>query len=114
MNTTTEPTKASPIGKLAMGVCLSGTLLAIAIGLAARLIGEHAPYWACLLFVAFEVTALVLGIIGRKEPLGRASAIASGALLLLALLLFALFAPSVRSDGAPPSGTIETAQPKGN
>lgn len=76
--------------------------------------GEHASYWACLLFVAFQVTALVLGIIGRKEPLGRASAIASSALLLLALLLFALFTPFARSDGTAPSGAIETAQPKGN
>ena len=93
---------------------MRGTLLAIAIGLAAPLIGEHAPYWACLLFVAFQVTALVLGIIARREPLGRASAIASSLLLLLVLLLFALFTPFSRSGGPSPGGAIETAKPTGN
>ena len=109
MNTTTmttpEPAKASLLGKLAIGVCLFGTLLPIAIGLSTRFIGEQAVEWAFFLFLAFQVIALVLGIFSWRTPSGRASAIASGTLLLLGLLFILMSARSIPSQ----SKTIDRA-----
>lgn len=98
MNTTTEPAKASLLGNLAIAIVLAGTLLPIAIGISSPLIGEQADQWAFLLFIAFQVIALVLGILSWRTPLGRASAIASGTLLLLGLLFILMSARSIPSQ----------------
>jgi len=118
MNITSEHPKEHNLGKLALAVCLGGTLLAVAIGLAEPLIGKDAPIWAFLLFVAFQVAALVLGIITRAQPLGRASAIVSAIFLLIALAIVAMWPVmrTGRSSGAPepPTDTVprETEAPK--
>ncbi|MSU85706.1 MAG: hypothetical protein EXS21_11450 [Pedosphaera sp.] len=107
MNITTEPTKASPIGKLALAICLCGTVLAVGIALSKRFLGGDALTGAFILFVVFQVTALILGIIARREPLGRASAIAAGILLIAV----ALVVPTTRGPSrgsAPPSESVAT------
>ena len=116
MNTTTEPAKASHLGKLAIAIVLAGTLLPIAIGLSTRLIGEQAAEWAFLLFIAFQVIALVLGILSWRQPLGRASAIASGTLLLLGLLFILTSARSIPSQSKAIDPVTETpaAKPEAN
>ena len=102
METTIEQSKRPGLGKLALAICLGGTVLTVAIALAKRFLGDDALTWAGVLFVAFQLAALVLGIVARREPLGRASAITAG-ILLLAFLLLVPNRSSHSQVGAPPS-----------
>lgn len=104
MNTMIKTTKSLPLGKLALGICLIGVLLPVVISLFTWVIGEQAPALACFLFVAFQVIALVLGFISRSEPMGRTSAIASGILLLLAVLSM----PFLSLGGTSPQPSLTT------
>ncbi len=83
MNTPIQDTNNSNYGKLALALCLGGTVLAVLIGLAARLLGYDARMWAYLLFASFQVAAIVIGWRFRWEYLGRASAITASILLVL-------------------------------
>jgi hypothetical protein len=87
MNTPIQNTEESNCGKLALTLCLGGTVLAILIGLTARALGYDARIWAYLLFAAFQVAAIVLGWCFRREPLGRASAITAAIILVLSFSL---------------------------
>ena len=86
--TTPEPiTNNLNCGKLALAICLGGTVLTVLIGLAARMLGYDASMWAYLLFAAFQIAAIVIGYRARHEPLGGASAITASILLALSFLL---------------------------
>jgi tRNA A-37 threonylcarbamoyl transferase component Bud32 len=84
-----QPTHAI-LGKLALCICLGGAVTALALWQQLPIAREHALYLAFLVMVASQVASLVLGIASRREMLGRASAGASGILLLLFLLLVAI------------------------
>jgi membrane protein implicated in regulation of membrane protease activity len=89
MNTPIQNANASNYGKLALALCLGGTVLAVLIGLVARALGYDARMWAYLLFAAFQVAAIVIGWRFRREHLGRASAITASILLVLSFGLLA-------------------------
>ncbi len=70
-------------GRLALAICLGGVVLAVLIGLAARLFGYDACMWAYLVFASFQIAAIVIGYRARRDPLGRASAITASILFVL-------------------------------
>jgi len=67
-------------GRLALTLCLGGLVLAVAIGMVARLLHHHADMPAYLIFLGFQIAAFVLGMVSRQDALGRTAAIASGIL----------------------------------
>ncbi len=89
MNTPLQDANESQHGRLALALCLGGTLLAIVIGLVTRLLGFDARMWAYLLFVAFQIAAIIIGWRFRREHLGRASVITASILLVLSFGLLA-------------------------
>lgn len=89
MNTPIQNNNAANYGKLALALCLGGTVLAILIGLAARALGYDARMWAYLLFAAFQIATIVIGWRFRREHLGLASAITASLLLVLSFGLLA-------------------------
>ena len=68
------------LGKLALTLSLGGVVLGVGIGMLARLVGQKADMPAFLIFTAVQVAAIVLGLIVRRTPLGKAAAI-TGAVL---------------------------------
>jgi hypothetical protein len=87
MSTEIQITHESQYGKLALGLCLGGTVLAILIGLVARALGYDAGMWAYWVFVAFQIAAIIIGWRFRREPLGPASAITASILLVVSFAL---------------------------
>lgn len=87
MNTSLKKTNESHYGRLALALCLGGTVLAIVIGLVARLLGFDAGMWAYLLFAAFQIAAIIIGWRFRREHLGGASAITASILLVVSFCL---------------------------
>ena len=77
----------SQFGKLALALSLGGVVLAVAIGLLARLAGYRADMPAYLVFLAFQVAAIVLGLIARRTPLGKTAAITAAVLAVGSLTL---------------------------
>jgi len=77
----------SKFGKLALALSLGGVILAVAIGVLARLAGYRADMPAYLVFLAFQVAAMVLGLIAWRTPLGKAAAITSVVLAVSSLTL---------------------------
>lgn len=76
-------------GELALALSLGGVILAVVIGLLARRSGQNADMAAYLIFISFQVAALVLGIIARRMPLGRTAAITAAVLMIGSLTLVA-------------------------
>lgn len=77
----TETTPKS-MDKIALGLCLGGVVLAIVAAMVGRLLDHNFTMMAYGVFVAFQIAALVLGIVTRTSPLGKAAAITSGILLV--------------------------------
>jgi hypothetical protein len=74
--------------KTALFLCVAGVILPLLI-LIGHLFGMEQAVVATVayvLFAAMQLTALILGIIRFSEPLGRAAAIASGVMILGAIL----------------------------
>ncbi len=67
---------------------LGGALLAALIGGLAHNFGYDARLAAYILFVALQLTAIVVGWRSRREPSVRAGIITAVALLALSILLF--------------------------
>jgi hypothetical protein len=86
------------LGKLALCICLGGTVVAILAGTQVPNSGEHALHLAFLVMVASQVVSIALGIVSRREALGRASAVASGILLLLSLVVFGMTMVRLRDE----------------
>jgi hypothetical protein len=103
------------LGKLALSICLGGTVLAIYVGREPPFseAALHALYMAFLLVVASQVVSLVLGIVSRLEALCRASAVASAVLLLISLVVLAMTLASLWDDAAvsPPVSPRDLAKP---
>jgi len=74
-------------GKLALMLTLGGVVIAVVIGVLARLTEHNADTSAYLIFLAFQVAAIVLGLITRKSPLGKAAAITAAVLSVGTLTL---------------------------
>ncbi len=76
------------LDKLALSLCIGGVIAAVAVALTGELLGHNFRMTAYCIFVAFQIAALVLGIITRATPLGKAALITAGTLLIgfLALL----------------------------
>ena len=89
MNASLQKAIESHYGRLALALCLGGTLLAIIIGLVARILGFDARMWAYLLFAAFQIAAIIIGWRFRRQHLGRAGAIIASILLVLSFCLLA-------------------------
>jgi high-affinity Fe2+/Pb2+ permease len=71
------------LGKLALTLSLGGVVGAVAIGMFARWVGQNADQASFLIFAAFQIAAIVLGLVSRRTPLGRASAITATIMLLI-------------------------------
>jgi hypothetical protein len=76
-------------GALALGLCLGGPVVAVTIGLIARLLGYDPAIAAYLVFLGFEICAFVLGMASRREVLGKTAYIASALLGVLSIGLIA-------------------------
>jgi hypothetical protein len=72
--------------QLALGVCLGGIVLGVLIGLLGRLVGLNFFGAGYTVFAAFQVVAIVLGVLCRESTIGKATAIASSVLLVASLL----------------------------
>ncbi len=72
--------------KLALALCLGGVLIAVAVAIVGRLFGQNFTMMAYGIFVAFQIAALVLGMVARSKPLGKTAAITSGVLLVASVL----------------------------
>ena len=79
---TMTDTKQDPMDKLALALCLGGVGVAAAVAILGKLLDQDFALIAYGIFVAFQVAALVLGIVARARPLGKAAAITSGVLLV--------------------------------
>ena len=78
--------KGIPMDKLALAVCLGGVLLALAVAMVGKILDHNFTMIAYGIFVAFQVAALVLGILTRARPMGKTAAFTSGVLLVGSLL----------------------------
>jgi hypothetical protein len=87
----TEQPRHPMLAKLALFICLGGAVVALSVW-------QNAGTSERLLIIASQVVALVLGIVSRREALGRASAVASGILLLLSLVVFAMTSVRLRNE----------------
>ena len=81
-----KPNHPKSLDRIAVAVCLSGILITAAIAIGGRVLDENLTMIAFGVFVAFELAALVLGIVSRAQPLGRTASITSGILLAGSLL----------------------------
>jgi len=75
--------------KLALGLCVGGVVVAIGVAMLGKILGHNFTMLAYGIFVAFQIVALVLGVITRSKPLGKPAAISSGVLLLGSLFFIA-------------------------
>jgi hypothetical protein len=76
-------------GALALVLSLGGVVLAVVLGLLARILGANADMAAYLVFCSFQIAALVLGIVARRMPLGKAATITAAVLMVGSLTLVA-------------------------
>jgi hypothetical protein len=75
------------MAKLAFGLCLGGVILAVAVTIVTKSLGGDGTLMAYCIFAAFQIAALVLGVVTRANPLGKTAAISS-AMLLVGSLAF--------------------------
>ena len=75
--------------KLALSFASGGVLLAILVAMVGRMLGHDFAMMAYGIFAAFQVAAIVLGIITRESPIGKTAAITSDVLLIGSLLVVA-------------------------
>ncbi len=73
-------------GGLALSLCLGGLVLAIAVGMLARLLQHNADMPAYLIFLGFQVAGFVLGIVSRQDALGKTAYITSAVLAVGSVL----------------------------
>jgi hypothetical protein len=76
-------------GELALALNIGGVALAVVIGLLAKHWHQNGGVPAYLVFLSFQAAALVLGIIARRTPPGKAAAITAGVLTVSSLTLMA-------------------------
>jgi uncharacterized membrane protein AbrB (regulator of aidB expression) len=74
-------------GAIALALCLGGLLLALSIGMIAKLLGHDARMPAYLVFLSFQIAGFVMGIASRQEVLGKTAYITSAVLALGSTLL---------------------------
>lgn len=77
----------SRFGKLALMLSLGGLVLAVVIGLLARYFNHNADTTAYLVFLSFQVAAIVLGVVARRDPMGKTAAITASILAVGSLPL---------------------------
>lgn len=75
----------SNLGITSVAMAISGVILPVLAGLIASLLHRDMRTGAYLVFLAFEVVALSIGVVAREQKLGRAGMIAASALLLLSV-----------------------------
>ena len=71
---------------IALALCLGGLLLAVSIGMIARLLEHDARMPAYFVFLGFQIAGFVLGIISRQEILGKTAYITSAVLAVGSIL----------------------------
>ncbi|MCP4640526.1 MAG: hypothetical protein GY851_08840 [bacterium] len=76
-------------GAYALGLSLGGLVLAVLIGVGARLFGYQVDVPAYLLFLGCQIGAFVLGMGSRREALGKAASIMSAVLALTSMMTIA-------------------------
>lgn len=86
MNTTPTPTTDHPnLGIVSLAMAVGGVILPVLVGFVASLLHHDLRTGAYLVFLAFEVAALSIGIVARQQQLGRAGIIVASLFLLLSL-----------------------------
>lgn len=73
-------------GAVALALCLGGLILAISIGLIAKVLGHDARMPAYFVFIGFQTSGFILGIVSRQEALGKTAYITSGILAVGSIL----------------------------
>lgn len=85
----TVPANKRKMGIVALCICL-GSLVLLGPSFFVRVTLHVTPIWSFYFpFLAGEITALVLGIIYRSDPYGKAAAIISAVLIALSILCLA-------------------------
>ena len=86
----TEPTSSQrSLDKLALALGLGGVVLAILVAMIGRMLGHDFSMMAYGIFIAFQIAAIVLGIITRGTPIGKTAAITSSVLLVGSVMFLA-------------------------
>jgi hypothetical protein len=67
-------------GTIALTLCLGGLLLAVSIGMIAKLLEHDARMPAYFVFLGFQVAGFILGLLSRQEILGKTAYITSAVL----------------------------------
>ena len=77
----------SRLGSIALLLSMGGVVLAVGIGVLARLGGHSADAPSYLVFLAFQIAAIALGWVARSTPLGKAAVTTAAVLALVSLTL---------------------------
>lgn len=75
--------------QMAMVLSLAGVMLGVLTAVLGRMIGEDLSLHGYGIFVGCSIAAVVLGVLTRRSPLGRAAVITSSVLLLGSLTILA-------------------------
>lgn len=75
--------------KLAFALCLGGVVLAVIIAMTGKMLHQNFAMQAHLVFVAFQIAALALGIQSRASKLGKTALITASLLLIGSLTVIA-------------------------
>ena len=68
------------VGVIALFLCLGGLVLAVLIGGLAGAFGYNASMPAYIIFLGFQVAAIVLGIVSRQTVMGKTAYITAAVL----------------------------------
>ena len=77
------------LGKLSLTLSLTGLILALLVGGIASALGYDAKMGAYLLFLGFQIAAIVCGFMARSSKTGKAGLTTSTTMSLISLLLIA-------------------------
>ena len=69
-------------GAVALALSLGGLVLAVSIGMVAKLLGHDASMPAYFVFLGFQVAGFALGIVSRQEILGKTAYVTSAVLAI--------------------------------
>ena len=74
-------------GAIALTLCLGGLLLAVSIGMIAKLLEYDARMPAYYIFLGFQAAGFILGIVSRQDVLGKTAYITSAVLAAGSILI---------------------------
>lgn len=74
-------------GAIALALCLGGLVLAVLIGMVAKLLEHYDHTPAYVVFLGFQIAGFILGIVSRQDVLGKTACITAVILVVGSILL---------------------------